>query len=493
MKKNEVVELVIEDMGTDGEGIGHINTEEGSSLAVFVKDTVVGDVAKVRLVKLKKNYAYGRLEELYKPSPYRVVPVCAKARQCGGCTLMHMSYERQLAYKRDKVKNCLERIGGIKNADALIESVSGMENPYNYRNKMQFPVGLSKTGKVEIGFYAGRTHAIIDLDSCSIGHPVNHYLIKHIRNFLEKYQRRTGCFIYNEETHTGLVRHILTRVGYTTGELMVCIVINGDNLNPAGAGSGGSAIANEELRETIEQAVKEYNLNMAYATKDFFTEIKVTSLSININKDKTNRILGDRCVTLYGQDYISDSIGDVCFRISPLSFYQVNPVQTKVLYDKAMEYANLQGEETVWDLYCGIGTISLFLSQKAKLVCGVEIVPQAIADARENAKINQIENVEFFVGKAEEVLPQQYRENGIHADVIVVDPPRKGCEEIVLKTIADMQPKRLVYVSCDPATLARDVKRMEEFGYRLVKAGVVDQFCHSGHVECVVLLTKVQK
>ncbi len=484
LKKNDIYEITIEDIGNDGEGIGHI---EG--MAVFVKDTVVGDVAKVKLVKVKKNYAYGRLEEIVKPSQFRINPVCANARRCGGCALMHMSYEKQLDYKWNKVKNCLERIGGVRDVDSIMESICGMKEPYHYRNKMQFPVGLDKEGKVQIGFYAGRTHSIIDLSECHIGHPVNDFLVKHLRGWLQKWQDKTGCFIYDEEKHQGLVRHILTRVGFTTGELMVCVIVNGSGIGKY----VGDMKAEEELRECIDEAVKQYNMNQAYATKDYFVEIKFTSLSININREKTNRILGDKCVTLWGEDYISDYIGDIKFNISPMSFYQVNPAQTKVLYDKAVDYAELNGGEVVWDMYCGIGTISLCLAKKAKKVYGVEIVPQAIEDAKENAKLNGIDNTEFFCGKAEEVVPKFYQGEdnvGKHPDVIVVDPPRKGCDSVLLDTIDAMAPKRLVYVSCDPATLARDVKILVEKGFVLEKVGVVDQFGHSTHVETVVLLSQ---
>ena len=456
MKKNDSIELVIEDMGTDGEGIGHVATEDGRSIAVFVKDAVMGDTIRAAITKVKKQYVYARLVEVIKPSPYRVEPKCPVARPCGGCTLQHVSYEKQLDYKWNKVKNCLSRIGGIEHPEALMEPIIGMENPWNYRNKAQFPVGRDKDGKVVIGFYAGRTHTIIDTPHCDIQAEGNDAIIRCVRDFLQEYNIST----YDEETHTGLMRHILTRVGFTTGEIMVCLIINGTKLPHA-----------DVLVERLRQIDG------------------MTSISININQDKTNRILGDTCKTLWGQDYITDYIGDVKYQISPLSFYQVNPVQTKKLYDKALEYANLQGGETVWDLYCGIGTISLFLSKKAAKVYGVEIVPQAIADAKVNAQINGIENVQFFVGKAEEVLPAEYKEHGVYADVIVVDPPRKGCDETLLQTIADMQPKRMVYVSCDPATLARDVKRMGELGYQVEKVAVVDQFCQGGHVETVVLLS----
>lgn len=459
MKKNDVIELTIEDMGTDGEGIGHVNAEAGErGIAVFVKDAVMGDHIQAVITKVKKQYAYARVLKVLQPSPDRVEPRCPVARQCGGCTLQHVSYEKQLEFKWNKVRNCLSRIGGLEHPEQYMEPIIGMEEPWHYRNKAQFPVGRDKQGNVVTGFYAGRTHTIIDTPQCFIQAEGNDTIIRIVREFLQNYQIST----YNEEQHTGLVRHILTRVGFTTGEVMVCLVINGETLPHA-----------DKLIEQLK------------------TVPGMTSISINLNREKTNRILGSRCKTLWGQDYITDYIGAIQYQISPLSFYQVNPVQTKKLYDKALEYADLQGGETVWDLYCGIGTISLFLSQKAGQVYGVEIVPQAIEDARRNAALNHIENVEFFVGKAEEVLPQQYREHGIYADVIVVDPPRKGCEEIVLETISNMKPQRVVYVSCDPATLARDVKRMDELGYQVEKVAVVDQFCQGGHVETVVLMSKV--
>lgn len=557
MKKNDIYEITIDDIGNDGEGIGHIyedGTETGShntdvagredgglgtddrthenGMTIFVKDTIVGDVIKVRIVKVKKRYAYGRLEEILKPSPYRVDAMCPKARQCGGCVLMHMDYQKQLEYKWNKVKNCLERIGGIADAGALMEPVCGMENPYHYRNKMQFPVGLSKDGMVEIGFYAGRTHSIINLDSCAIGHPVNDFLISAMRGWLQKKQNQYGNFIYDETTHTGLVRHILTRVGFSTGELMVCVVINGNRKQ-----FGGNTVE-EEWTDCIRKAVEEYNESVENMQVDDKSEvmqnannvcgafepteqvmddcltplhgkqkIALKSLTLNYNTEKTNRILGNRCDTLYGAGYITDYIGDIRFKISPLSFYQVNPAQTKVLYDKAVSYAGLTGDEVVWDMYCGIGTISLCLAKHARKVYGVEIVPQAIDDARENAACNGIENATFFCGKAEEVVPAFYdgtldcamsgdradaedMQDGRHPDVVVVDPPRKGCDSTLLDTIEQMQPKRLVYVSCDPATLARDIAILVQKGFVLEKVGVVDQFGHSGHIECVTLLQR---
>ncbi len=473
MNKNELYEIEITDIGNDGEGIGHID-----NMAVFIKDALIGDKLVTRIVKTKKNYAYGRVERILIPSPYRVEPQCEKARSCGGCTLQHMSYEKQLEYKWNKVKGCLERIGGIKNAGDLMEEAHGMENPFHYRNKMQFPVAYDKEGRACLGFYAGHTHSLISLSDCAIGHPVNSVIIEIVKNYIDKF----GVSIYNEETSTGLVRHILTRVGFSTGELMVCVIANGTKLPY-------SEVLTDMLRDGISKWSSDNSDNGCFK-KD--TKIEFKSLMLNINREKTNKILGDTSKVLWGQSYITDYIGDVRFHISPQSFYQVNPLQTKRLYEKALEYANLSGMETVWDMYCGIGTISLFLSRKAKEVFGVEIVPQAIEDANRNADLNEITNAKFFVGKAEEIVPQIYSRNeaGSHADVVVVDPPRKGLDEKLLKTLAMMSPKRLVYVSCDPATLGRDLKYLTGEGFKLERVAVFDQFSHSTHVESVCLLSR---
>ncbi len=454
--KNNDYEILIEDMGNDGEGIGHI---EG--MTVFVKDTVMGDRAVVKIIKLKKNIAYGRLVELLSPSPYRVAPVCDNARRCGGCTMQHISYEKQLEYKWNKVANCLKRIGGIAEPEKIMEKPPyGMTHPYNYRNKAQFPIGRDKDGNVVIGFYAGRTHTIIDTDSCAIGASVNDEIVRAVRTFIEQHHIST----YDEKTGKGLMRHLLIRVGFATDDIMVCLVINGEKI--------------PDIEKLTEKLVRIDGMK---------------SICININKEKTNRILGDKCVTIWGQDYITDYIGSIRYRISPLSFYQVNPVQTKVLYEKALSYAELSGGEVVWDMYCGIGTISLFLSQKAKQVYGVEIVPQAVADARKNAEINGAKNVTFYTGRAEEIVPAVYKEDGeaAHADVVVVDPPRKGCDEVLLDTLVRMAPGRIVYVSCEPATLARDIKVLSKSGYCIKKAAMIDQFCHSTHIETVVMLEKL--
>jgi 23S rRNA (uracil1939-C5)-methyltransferase len=452
VKKNDQVEITIDAIGSEGEGIGRY---QGYTL--FVKDTVMGDVALVQVMKTGKTYGYARLVRLITPSEFRTEPKCPIAAKCGGCQLMHVNYDKQLEYKQDKVRGCLTRIGGF--SDVRMEPICGMEEPYHYRNKSQFPVGRAKDGSIAIGFYAGRTHSIIDTSHCYIGAEVNEEILSFLRTFIEKYRIEP----YDEQTHRGLLRHILTRVGYSSKEIMVCLVINGKKLP-----------YQEELIQGLRQIEG------------------MKSICLNVNKEKTNVILGNQIIPLWGEPYITDSIGEIRYQISPLSFYQVNPIQTKKLYDIALDYADLHGEETVWDLYCGIGTISLFLAQRAKQVYGVEIIPQAIEDAKKNAALNGITNAEFFVGAAEEVLPKKYQEERIHADVIVVDPPRKGCEQSLLDTILAMSPKRVVYVSCDPATLARDLKYLCEKDYRLEKVRAVDQFGHSVHVETVALMSRVQ-
>ena len=448
-RKNDLVTLEIEDCGIDGEGIG-----KADGFTVFVKDAVIGDTVTAKIIKAKKNYGYGRLMEVLKPSPYRVEPKCEFARQCGGCQLQALSYDQQLVFKTNKVKGHLERIGGF--TDIPMEPIIGMDELFHYRNKAQFPVGRNKEGKIVTGFYAGRTHNIIENRDCALGVAENKEVLDRVIAHMEKY----GIEPYNEATGKGLVRHVLIRYGYFTKEVMVCLILNGNKLPKE------------------EQLVKS------------LCEIPgMTSITINVNKKRSNVILGEEICLLWGQEYITDRIGDISYQISPLSFYQVNPMQTQKLYAKALEYADLHGQETVWDLYCGIGTISLFLAQKAKFVRGVEIVPAAIENAKENAKLNGLENTEFFVGKAEEVLPREYKKNGVYADVIVVDPPRKGCDETLLETMVEMNPDRIVYVSCDSATLARDLKYLCERGYELRKVCPVDQFGMTVHVETVVLLS----
>lgn len=450
-RKNDLVTLEIEDCGIDGEGIG-----KADGFTVFVKDAVIGDTVTAKIIKAKKNYGYGRLMEVLKPSPYRVKPKCEFARQCGGCQLQALTYDQQLVFKTNKVKGHLERIGGF--TDIPMEPIIGMDELFHYRNKAQFPVGRNKEGKIVTGFYAGRTHNIIENRDCALGVAENKEVLDRVIAHMEKYEIEP----YNEATGKGLVRHVLIRYGYFTKEVMVCLILNGNKIPKE------------------EQLVKS------------LCEIPgMTSITINVNKKHSNVILGEEIRLLWGQEYITDRIGDISYQISPLSFYQVNPMQTQKLYAKALEYADLHGEETVWDLYCGIGTISLFLAQKAKFVRGVEIVPAAIENAKENAKLNGLENTEFFVGKAEEVLPREYKKNGVYADVIVVDPPRKGCDETLLETMVEMNPERIVYVSCDSATLARDLKYLCERGYELRKVCPVDQFGMTVHIESIVLLSKL--
>jgi len=497
-KKNDTVIVTIEDIGSDGEGIGKVD-----GFTLFVKDAVIGDTVEAKIMKAKKNYAYARLEKVITPSPFRVEPKCAYHRQCGGCQIQALSYEKQLEFKANKVRNHLLRIGGFEEEllDRVMEPIVGMEEPYRYRNKAQYPVGTDKNGEIITGFYAGRTHSIIANTECYLGVPGNKKILECILDYMKQNQ----VIAYNEETGEGCVRHVLIRTGFTSGEIMVCLVINGRDKKRCKVGE--YLPVQEDLLERLTQIPG------------------MTSVSVSINTEKTNVIMGKEIHTLWGEETISDVIHvrdmsrggypltgqELCFKISPLSFYQVNPVQTEKLYSLALEYAGLTGEETVWDLYCGIGTISLFLAAKAKQVYGVEIVPQAIEDAKENAKRNHITNAEFFVGKAEEVLPEFYEKMSkempsagvaaepgkevyasdmLHPDVIVVDPPRKGCDEACLDTMLKMQPKRIVYVSCDSATMARDMKILCDGGYELKKVRPVDQFGHTVHVESCVLLCR---
>jgi len=466
MQKNEIVKVKIEDIGVGGEGIGKVD-----GYTLFIKDAIIGDVVEAKVMKAKKNYGYARLMNVLTPSKDRVEePVCSMARKCGGCQIQEMKYPAQLAFKEAKVRGNLERIGEVPTEllDQIMHPAVGMDGegmqPFRYRNKAQFPIGTDKDGRVIAGFYAGRTHSIIENTDCALGVEVNEEILNCILDFMEEFKIPA----YDEVKHKGLVRHVLLRYGFKTDEIMVCLVINGKTIPHC-----------HDLVGRLRQIPG------------------MTSITLSTNTAKTNVIMGDTIRLLWGQEFITDYIGEIKYQISPLSFYQVNPVQTEKLYGLALDYAGLTGNEAVWDLYCGIGTISLFLAKKAKQVYGVEIVPQAIDDAKNNAKINDITNAEFYVGKAEEVLPEYYKEyekthNGetAHADVIVVDPPRKGCEESLLQTIVDMQPEKVVYVSCDSATLARDVKFLRANGYELKDVTPVDQFPHTVHVETVVLLSQ---
>ena len=463
MQKNDIVTADIEDIGVNGEGIGKVD-----GYTLFIKDAVIGDRVEAKVMKAKKNYGYARLMKILEPSEARVQPRCAFARKCGGCQIQEMSYEQQLAFKERKVRGNLERIGGFapELLDRVTDPAVGMDEPFGYRNKAQFPFGTDREGNPVTGFYAGRTHDIIANTDCALGVPVNREILEIILAFMKEYRIPS----YDERTGQGLLRHVLIRYGFTTKEIMVCFVVNGSSI--------------PHVDELIRRLCGIDGM---------------TSITLSPNTRQTNVIMGDSYQILWGQGYITDYIGNVRYQISPLSFYQVNPVQTEKLYSLALEYADLKGGETVWDLYCGIGTISLFLAQRAGQVYGVEIVPQAIEDARRNAGINGIENAEFFVGKAEEVLPEYYEKyarehvgESARADVIVVDPPRKGCDEALLETIVKMQPERVVYVSCDSATLARDLKVLCGAGYELEKVRPVDMFPMTVHVETVVLLSQLK-
>lgn len=446
--KMYVVEIV--DIGQGGVGIGKF---EG--FTVFVDGGLVKDKIKVKITKSKKNYAVGEIVEILEPSPYRVERKCSKElKECGGCQIQELDYKEQLNVKTNEVKQVISRIGKLD--DVVIHNALGMEEPFRYRNKAQFPI-QKVDGVPVIGFYKKKSHDIIPTDQCIIQHDVNDKIIKIIKTYIRAYK----VSIYDEKTHTGVLRHLVTKVGFTTKEVMVVLVANGRKLPYL-----------NELASVLKENIPGFK-----------------TLVVNVNREKTNVILGNENRVIYGDGKINDNIGNLVFEISPLSFFQVNPVQTEVLYNKALEYANLGENDTVFDIYCGIGTISLFLAQKAKKVYGIEIVEEAIKDAKINAKINNLDNVEFYVGKAEEVVPKMYKQ-GKRANVVVVDPPRKGCDEKVLDTIVSMEPDRVVYVSCSPSTLARDLNYLDERGYKCLEVQPVDMFPHSVHIENVALIVK---
>ena len=494
-EKNDMVTVTIEDVGMEGEGIGKID-----GFPLFIKDAVVGDTVEAKIIKSKKNYAYARVEKVVTPSPFRVEPPCKSHRQCGGCQIQALSYDRQLAFKQDKVRNNLLRIGGFSEAevDRVMEPVVGMENPLRYRNKAQYPFGTDRQGNPITGFYAGRTHSIIPNTECYLGREENREILQVILDYMKEYHVNA----YDEETGKGLIRHALIRTGFYTSEIMVCLVINYKEEKEA-ARSASEGKNTKTGRGKLATGEAHYLPEQDKLLEKLALINGMTSVSVSINTERTNVIMGKEIHTIWGSDTITDKIRvrdtgkedmpytgeELTFSISPLSFYQVNPMQTEKLYSLALEYAGLTGKESVWDLYCGIGTISLFMALRAKEVYGVEIIPQAIDDARQNAVRNHIANAEFFVGKAEEVLPAVYEKEESHPDVIVVDPPRKGCDEKCLDTMLKMAPSRIVYVSCDSATLARDLKLLCAGGYRLERVRPVDQFAHTVHVETVVLLS----
>ena len=472
-KKDDVLTVDIVDIGNDGEGIGKID-----GYTLFIKDAVIGDKVSAKVMKAKKNYAYAHLEKVLEPSVFRQEAKCPIARQCGGCQIQNMTYERQLEFKQNKVRNNIVRLGGFDEAfvDSVMEPIIGMDEPWRYRNKAQYPIGTGKDGKPVAGYYAGRTHSIIPVEDCLIGVKENREILDVILTHMEKYK----VSAYDEVSGKGLLRHVLIRKGFTSGQIMVCLVINF-------SGKGAEYIPGQkELTEKLAEIDG------------------MTSISVSINTEKTNVIMGLKIRTIWGADAISDTLCGLEFEISPLSFYQVNPVQTQKLYGQAIEYAHLTGKETVWDLYCGIGTISLSMAKAAGHVYGVEVIPDAVEDAKRNADRNGLDNADFYCGKAEEVLPEFYEKKrlgtegdsvsdaALHPDVIVVDPPRKGCDSACLETMLKMQPDRIVYVSCDSATLARDLRILCDGGYEIKKVRPCDMFSWSVHVETVVLLTRTE-
>ncbi|CEI71662.1 MULTISPECIES: 23S rRNA (uracil(1939)-C(5))-methyltransferase RlmD [Romboutsia] len=450
LTKNKEYIVDIVDIGQGGVGIG-----KHDGFTVFVEGGLVEDKVKVKINKSKKNYAVGDIVEIIEKSPFRVDRKCSDSlKDCGGCQVQELEYQKQLDIKTNEVKQVITRIGKLDNVE--IHNTIGMENPFRYRNKAQFPIQKSGNNPV-IGFYKKKSHDIIPMDKCIIQHDINDKIVKIIKTYINAY----NVSVYDEKTHTGVLRHLVTKIGFTTNEVMVVLVANGKKLPYL-----------KELASVLEENIPGFK-----------------TLVVNVNREKTNVILGKENRVIYGNGKINDYIGNLVFEISPLSFFQVNPVQTEVLYNKALEYADLKENDTVFDIYCGIGTISLFLAQKAKKVYGIEIVEDAIKDAKINAQINKLDNVEFYVGKAEEVVPKMYSE-GKTANVVVVDPPRKGCDEKVLDTIISMQPDRVVYVSCNPSTLARDLNYLDERGYRCTEIQPVDMFPHTMHVECVAKLEK---
>ncbi|MEK4198441.1 23S rRNA (uracil(1939)-C(5))-methyltransferase RlmD [Cytobacillus sp. FSL K6-0265] len=444
VKKNDYIDVTFEDLTHEGAGVAKVD-----GYPLFVPNALPGEKAQIKVLKTSKGYGFGKLIETYEESPYRVTAPCPIYKECGGCQLQHLSYEGQLLAKQKQVRDVLTRIGKLENV--TVHPTLGMSDPWRYRNKSQVPIGEHEGGLIG-GFYQQRSHQIIDMKSCLIQQEKNDEVIQKVKDICNK----NGVRAYDEQRHKGDLRHIMARYGLVTGDVMIVLVTKSKDLP-----------------------------NRKKIIADITENIKgVKSIVQNVNNKKTNVIMGDETRVLWGQEVIYDYIGDVRFAISARSFYQVNPEQTKVLYDKALEYAALTGKEEVIDAYCGIGTISLFLAQKAKSVFGVEIVPEAIEDAKRNAELNNITNANFAVGKAEEIIPAWY-EKGHKADVLVVDPPRKGCDEALLQTIIDMKPKKVVYVSCNPGTLARDLRVLEDGGYRTVEVQPVDMFPQTTHVECV--------
>ena len=451
VQKNEIVEMKITGMTAQGAGVGHYQ-----GMAVFTPLTAPGDVARVRIVKAAKNYAYGRLEELVSPSADRMEPDCPCFAQCGGCCYRHITYEAELGIKAARVQDALTRIGGFRSLP--VRPILGADSRDGYRNKALLPLGTKKDGSLSMGFYAVNSHRIVDCEECRLQPEEFNRAMDAFREWAAAY----GDSVYDEATHSGRMRRLYLRKGEMTGQILACVVVNGNGLHHE-----------TELVQALKQAVP-----------------GLSSVVINSNRERTNVALGQKCRTIYGMDTIEDTLCGLRFKLSPLSFYQVNRTQAERLYEVAARYAGLTGQELLLDLYCGAGTIGLSMAGMARRLLGVEIVPQAVENARENARLNGIENAEFFCGDAGEAA-RMLAERGERPDVIVLDPPRKGCSPDLVRTVAEFGPKRIVYVSCDPATLARDLKLFAELGYPPVEAMPVDMFPGTAHVETVVLLSKL--
>nr|WP_314635467.1 23S rRNA (uracil(1939)-C(5))-methyltransferase RlmD [uncultured Oribacterium sp.] len=532
LQKNDLIALEITDLTEEGQGVG-----KKDGLVFFVKDSVMGDKVEARILKVKKNYAYAKVEKLLEASPHRIAPLCPVAGKCGGCQLQHLSYEKELEWKEDRIAQSLIRIAGLspEEVESKKEGILGGVLS-RYRNKAQYPVQSRKEirsgeassvsdwkvdgkrlGKNKIeakekpsdlstGFYGFHSHRIIETEDCLINSAENPLILECIKEWAKEY-KISG---YEEETGKGLLRHIFLRKGFSTGEILLCLVLNGKSL-PHGKELWERL---QDLSLSVEESGIQNRANVhcgidaqseadVYFGKNGTVPGRIVGLCVNVNEGSGNAILGRETHCLYGKDSIEDKIGELSFSVSVPSFYQVNPVQTEKIYGKALEYAALTGEETVWDCYCGIGTISLFLAQKAKQVYGLEIVPEAIENAKKNAEKNGLHNTEFYVGAAEEVLPKWVEEQkrelsskgsdcGIEdmVDVVSLDPPRKGCDEACLSAVLELSPKRIVYVSCDPGSLARDIKYLREGGYVLQKWVGIDNFPRTGHVETIALLQK---
>lgn len=449
VKKNQTIILDFEDLTSEGSGVGKID-----GYPLFVPFALPGEKAKVLVVKANKNFGYGKLLEIIEQSPERVSP----DHQCSGCQLQHMSYQLQLEMKYNQVKNVMAKIAHLDHVP--VHPVLGMDHPWHYRNKVQMPVG-EKNGKLITGFYQERSHRIVESsEPCNVQDKMIDGMIETVRETADQ----LGISAYHEKTHQGILRHIVVRIGKATNEAMIILVTRTKKLP-------NQDVLIKELTEKFPH---------------------VKSIMQNINDQRTNVIFGKTTKLLWGEEYIHDKIDDLTFAISARSFYQVNPVQTEVLYGKALEYAAIAKDDIVIDAYCGIGTISLLLAKQAKKVYGVEIVPEAISDAKKNAELNGITNAEFVVGAAEKIMPW-WTAQGLKPDVIVVDPPRKGCEEVFLQAMIDMAPKRIVYVSCNPSTLARDLRFLEDRGYETKEVQPVDMFAQTKHVECVALISRVEE